>query len=191
MVVPALISHGVVMDLRGERLRFGAYIAKGLSRFFPSFITLILVALCIGGATICVTFLLSLGGRVSESIGEVVQILGGVLTGLYIWSTLYVALPVSVVDHPGSLGALRRSWTLTRGHRLAIGILQLLPLALQFVLLLVVGLFAVRFESRVYILIIGAVLLGSFSATMVPVAYHCLRVETDQSGVAELAITFE
>lgn len=190
IVVPALISHGVVMDLQGRRLPFGPYLARGFARPVPALGALFVMVLCIAGTTICVVFLLSFVGRANQSpsVAAAIPIVGGVLMGLYAWSTLYIAVPAAVMERPGVLGALRRSWVLTRGHRLAIGVLQVLPLAIHCVIPFVRPVMSRR--SLVYFDLGRSVLLGSFIATMAAVVYHRLRVEKDPGG-AEIATVFD
>jgi len=86
------------------------------------------------------------------------------------------------------IGALRRSWILTRGHRLAIGVLQVLPLVIHWGLTFVMPVVSRRFV--VYVELGRAVLLGSFLATMTSVVYHHLRAEKDP-GAAEIATAFD
>jgi hypothetical protein len=102
---------------------------------------------------------------------------------------LYVSLPVSAVERPGMLAALLRSRALTRGHRVAIGLLQLLPLTVGYVLAFVLVSVAWSWHSLVYLHVTVAVLLVSSSAAVTAVAYHRLRIEKDGAGAHDLATT--
>jgi hypothetical protein len=64
-------------------------------------------------ATVAVTGLL-------RHLGVVLGVLLFVGPGVWLWVASFVALPVAMVDGVGPIDAMKRSFELTRGHRLAI-----------------------------------------------------------------------
>lgn len=105
-------------------------------------------------------------------------------------SPFWVAASASVAE--GSRGALRRSWTLTRGHRLAVGALLLVPCLLdvgpRWLLgpdtagLPRVAVYAIRWTHDL--------LVVSLEAVLAAVTYHALRREKDGTDLPELRQIF-
>lgn len=93
----AITLHAVVNDLRGQRVKVGIVIARGLTAFLPCLLT---------GLVVVFGFAL---GLVLLVIPGVIWILGQI-----------AAIPVCVIEGAGLKASLRRSWALTRGHRLPI-----------------------------------------------------------------------
>jgi hypothetical protein len=177
MLVSALITYGIVMQLHGRSASFDVCIARGFRRFFPAFGTLVVVALCAAGPIAALTASLSTDDQ---------RGLGAIAVVLCVSTVFYVALPASIVERP-LLSALRRSWALTRGHWIAIGFLQLALQALGFVFAIAVQRLLWNRMSMVYLELARSVAFGSLVAAISAVAYCYLRAEKDGTSVAELA----
>jgi MFS family permease len=170
----AATTYAAVQHLSGKRARLGAMLAVGARRALPVVAVGLLAALAVLGG-----FLLL------------------VVPGVIVFCGLVVAIPAAVVERPGLLGALRRSWALTRERRFTI-----------FVVLLVFWLLSSVANGFVTVLVavlpqgpavLGAtglslavgLLFSSLQAVVPAVAYHDLRVEKEGVDAAELAGVFE
>lgn len=179
-LVSAALIYGVVMELQGQRASFGACIGTGIARFFPALGVGLLTTLCVAGGTLLL-----------------------VIPGIIVWCMLYVAMPASVLERPGLLGALRRSRELTRGHKMEIFGLAFLLGLITFFAGLIVGLATdisashdleetFRGVSRhLYLQLVSQMVTGSITATMSSVAYYFLRAEKEGTSAAELAAIFD
>jgi uncharacterized membrane protein len=171
--VSATLTYGVVKELQGQRASIGACLATGFSRMLPALGVGVLTALAIVG-------------------GCVLLIVPGIIAAC----ALYVAMPASVIEKPGVVGALKRSAELTKGYRGAI-----------FGLLLVMGVgnYALgRVEQAVFPLDSMAhiktylfincgtsIIVGALSSVIAAVAYFQLRADKDGTTAHDLAKVFE
>jgi hypothetical protein len=191
ILVSAVLTYGVVMELQGQRVSIYACIATGFTRFFAALGTMILVCLCVVVSYVCGALLGAVGGGVVAAIT-------GSLLALYIYSMFYVSTQAAVIDRPGVGGALLRSQVLTRGHRFALIALQLLLGAIAIGLMLAISAATrgdsfspTRFRIWVYLDLARSVLIGSLGATLAGVAYYYLRAEKEGTSAAELAAIFD
>jgi len=90
----ATVLFGAFQDMLGRPVRILPSLGVGLARIFP----------VIG------MFVVQLAGIL---LGFALLVIPGIVLGLA-WS---VALPACVVEKLGPIGSLKRSWTLTKGHR--------------------------------------------------------------------------
>jgi len=158
LLASGALAHGVLRSLAGERPGPGAMLATAARRLWPLFT----VAAVYGLTVVAGLFLLVVPG--------VVAMVGG-----------YLAIPM-VVENPaiGTERALRRSWTLTQGHRLALLVAIAILLGLE--LLSVGGIDQVitragmaRGPLSVGIITVVDAILTSFTSSCAAVAYHDLR----------------
>ena len=176
-LLSAALTYGVVMELREERASIGACIVVGLKRFLPVIGVSFLVTLAIVGGTLLL-----------------------LIPGIIVTCMLYVAIPASIVERPGLLGALRRSRDLTRGHRMQIFglyLLSALVIGISGTILqrVVLGDAAAatpaRWPTFVYAELGRRVVVGPFAAVIPAVAYFLLRQEKEGAPVNQLARVFE
>ena len=170
-LVTASVAFGVSRILRGESLAFWAALTKGFRAL---------------GSLICVGGLIALGTTLGFfALG----IPGIVLTCMW-----YVAEPAFVLEKRGILGALSRSAALTRGHRMSMLALWLVPIfvlgALEVSLLTVDVRLGPSSGSFHVGMTIGPV-IGLWRGICSAVAYHDLRVLKDGLDTEELAKIFE
>lgn len=179
VLVSGALTYGVVMELHGQRASIGSCITTGIVRFFPALGVGVLSWLCIGGASILL-----------------------IVPGVIVACMLYVAIPASVLERPGLLGALHRSRELTRGHKLEIfGLLFLLGVlsfATNWIATTAVSIKPHTIEEAfhnlsnlLYVNVAQQLVLGSLGSVMASVAYYLLRAEKEGTSTAELAAIFD
>ena len=125
----------------------------------------------------------------------VVGLMAFVLPGLMLATVLWVALPSAAVERCGLVGALRRSYELTRKYWL-----RILGLFLVFVVFYVVAEFAMALvlfslvregPSQEIAKQIGAIFIGGLVGSVVAVSYHDLRTLKDGAASRAIAQAFE
>jgi hypothetical protein len=169
------LTYGVVQQLRGHRASIGQCIAVGLARLLPILGVGLLTGLCILG-------------------GVLLLLIPGIIAACALWITV----PVAVVEHPGVVGALKRSAALTRGHRRDI-----------FAILFVLGLadfgvdkiiesamlsgYVTLDDAKAYFYVVlgAAVLFGALRSAAQAVGYSQLRLEKDGVDAEQIARVFE
>lgn len=177
VVLFGAVTYGTVRHLRGERASVGDMLRAGVRRGFPVVATGFLVWLAIFAGMILL-----------------------VVPGIIVAVATSVAIPAAVVERPGVIGAISRSFALTRGRRWRLFGAWLTLLCIVWLLAAVVQLATTVVGSLAFSGQPGWVLVASqlgnalFSAIPVvgmAVAYHDLRVEAEGVDTAELAKVFE
>jgi len=189
----AVVVFAVYARLRGERAAFGKSVAGGLGRLFP-----------VLRVSLCLFLLRAVPYAAWWSVGyytlrhqptlvsvRLMTLPIAPLVALLL-SPLWVAVPAAVIERSG--GYLRRSWRLTRGHRLAIGGIVLLLYAIDWgsTRLLRLGLSSLDLP-RLVLRSIGwtqDLLVVSLAAVFAAVVYHALRLEKEGVDVSELEQVF-
>jgi hypothetical protein len=166
------LTYGAVQHLAGRPVRFGAMLAAGFRRLLP-----------LVGAGL-VSYLMVVAGFLLL-----------VVPGLVVGCAVAVAIPAAVVERIGPIDAIRRSWGLTRDHRLTIlgagFVLGLVTVGANFTMQLGVmlfgrlGLVAVPVAAVIYLLVIALPML------LPAVAYHELRAAKEGVATEELVKVFE
>lgn len=174
LVEVGAITHGVINHLAGKRVSLGAMVGAGLRRAVPLLVVGVL------------SYLIVL-------LGMVLLVVPGVIFAC----ALAVAIPAVVVERPGVLGAIKRSFALTKGKRLAVFAIFLVLM----VVVLAVNLFAsfvlpalTAAVSPMIGTVVGFVVnavFGSFLWVAPAVVYHDLRVAKEGVATAQLAAVFE
>ena len=172
------VTYGTVRWLNGERAPFGRMVGVGFRRGLPVVGTGFLVWL----VTIAGFFLL-------------------LVPGVLLLVAACVAVPAAVVERPGLVGAIRRSFDLTRGSRwalfaagLVIGVLQaVLSAVVQAAFLLFAALIppAWAFGATMVASQVGNALFSVLPIVAIAVCYHDLRLAKEGADTAELARVFE
>lgn len=174
LVEVGAITHGVIHHLAGKKVSLGAMIGAGVRRALPLLVVGVLCYLVVG-------------------LGMVLLIVPGV----YLACALAVAIPAVVVERPGMLGALKRSFALTKGKRFSVFVV----FAVFFVVALGVAMFAsfalpllTASFSPMLGTLVGAVVnlvFGTLLWVAPGVVYHDLRVAKEGIATAQLAAVFE
>ncbi len=179
VVQAGAVTFGTVRHLAGERAGLGEMLRVGFRRGLP---------------VIAVGLLLWLG----IAFGMLLLVVPGVL---FMVATC-VAIPAAVVERTGTIGAIRRSFALTRGYRwslFAAGFAILVIVWLLAALVQVGGTVAASAllpEGQAVIVAMVASQLGNAFFSALPlvgfsVAYHELRVAKEGLDTAALAKVFE
>ena len=120
-----------------------------------------------------------------------------VVPGVYLACALSAAVPAVVVERPGILGAMRRSFALTKGKRLAI-FAVFLVLFLVAMMVTVFSTFVLPQLTAAFTPMLGTllgfavnVLFGTLLWVAPGVVYHDLRVAKEGIETAQLAAIFE
>lgn len=182
-IVAATLTHFAVQRYRGTPERLGEAFAHGLRRFLSVLGAQILIFLLIALALFIPLALLVVGGITGDlpliALAALLLIAFG-LVALYTVIGLILATPVIVMEGQPALAGLRRSWELTRGHRLDI----FFALFLLGILIAVVGLAISAFAgigNNDYLRAIGSILssmiTSSWALIFSAVAYHLISTE--------------
>jgi hypothetical protein len=173
----AALTYGVIMELHGKRAGMISCVTTGLRRFAPAFGVGILASLCVCGGCIAL-----------------------VIPGIMLACGLWVAMQASVIEKPGLIGALKRSFTLTKGHRMEIFallvIIIMITAAVNKILTMIVvpgdlADQAAHYDKVVYLQWAITVVFGSLGAVLASVAYYYLRAEKEGTSATELASVFD
>jgi hypothetical protein len=149
-------------------VRFGVMLSVGFGRLLP-----------LVGAGIIAGFLILLGTAAL------------IVPGIVIGCALIATVPVVVAERLGPIEAIRRSWSLTRGHRGAI-FLAGLGISLISFGINVVGTMLERIPVLGIIAsLVLHVLTASLGTVMPAVAYHDIRTRKEGTPAEELARVFE
>ncbi len=179
VVQSGAVTYGTVRHLSGERATVAEMLRVGFRRWLP----VVGVGLVFG-------------------IGVVLGLVLLVVPGVLLLVAGSVAVPAAVVERPGVLGALRRSFALTRGRRWTLFAAGLAVMTVVWVLAAVVQVGATVLATALLppqraplaVLVIsqlGNVLFSPLPLVGVAVAYHELRVEKEGVDTAALAKVFE
>jgi hypothetical protein len=181
----AAITYGTIQDLRGRKPGIGECLARGLGLMFPTLGVAILTGLaCAVGA---------FGGLL---VGVAVPFLGvivALILMIVIYTILWVAVPVAVVERPGIVASLDRSRALTRGSRLkSFGVLALAVVIMLVANLIATLVFSLLGEAMSQIAgMIVQTLATAFFSCVIAVAYYRLRVAKEGVEIDEIAKVFD
>jgi hypothetical protein len=185
----------------------GAAALGGLAGFLTFFLAILAQATTLYGA------FQQMGGQpfsISESLGvglrRILPVMGvalltGLLTvlaflllvvpGIMVFCMLYVAVPVCVIEKIGVFDSLSRSAVLTKGYRWQIfGLLALVSI-ISLIVQLVLGLLGGPVAWGQVLTFGWQVIATSFSAVLVAVVYHDLRVAKEGMDTGNLANVFD
>ncbi len=169
-ILAGALTYGVVQDLRGRRAGLGQTLSVGLSRALP-----------VVGISILVGFLIGLG------------FIALVVPGLILLCALFAAVPAAVIERLG-VGALGRSFDLTKGHRMSIfGIvlaIGIVGVVFGLVLRMAIGAGASLVATSIVFYVVS-IFLSLYNGTCQAVAYHDLRVEKEGASTADIASVFD
>jgi hypothetical protein len=180
------ICYGSAQDMRGQKVGFGACLARAFSVLVP-----------VVGATILFILLLAVvGGVLALFIGLIFSLITpwlgllAVFPLIYIYVRLWVVVPVIVVERPGIIASFSRSLQLTRGDSLrifgiALALVAISLAASKFLEVLGESAFAAIVDILVQIII------TAFTAVVVSVGYVELRKAKEGFGVEDLAAVFD
>lgn len=197
MLATSTMVYGTFQDLRGRRVGVGECIRRGLATVIPVIGIAILSTLLI----ILVSGLLSLPGILIVSGTPVLGVAwiaaAVVVPSLMIYTALWVAVPVAVVERPGVIASMRRSAALTKGYRWRIlGVLLVIGLLNGVAEAIATSPFggsggAAGGMAETVIGYLVTVFFAAWGAVATAVAYHDLRAVKEGIGVNEIAAVFD
>jgi hypothetical protein len=199
----AAVNYAAFQNLRGERVRIGACIARGVSvlpRLALACVVLGVFMLAIGLAVSFLFMIAAAGLGVAVGAGATggigIGAIGGVgfiaifLFAIVIW---WVFVPAIVAENAGPVACFGRSRRLTKGHRWGIlGILLLVFLAnivAGIVVQLLAKIGAPAAASFVNVLV--SLFFAALSSVLAAVGYYALRAEKEGFGIGDLAQVFD
>lgn len=189
----AFVAFAVYARLRGRRASVGESVRNGLRRIAPvlrASLCLCVVSSGIGLGGGLLAWKLLRAGHLAPAAG-LLTLPGALLLALLL-SPFWVAVPAAVADEPKRL--LRRSFRLTRGHRLAVcaGVLLLCAIDWGSGRLLRAGLSSVELPplARSAVWWTQELLVVSLAAVLAAVGYHALRLEKEGVDVSDLERVF-
>lgn len=201
MMATAAMVYGTFQDLRGRPATFGTSLRNGLGVVFP-----------VLGVSLLYALLLSLCGIpfvIGSSIGNVFMVVLGAIAMVVLMframATFWVAVPAAVVERPGVVASLKRSASLTKGHRWRVfGIVVVITVAMLVASGIVQAPFAAGIVNAGPDMLtsgpfIAANILGllvnafftALSAVATAVAYHDLRAVKEGFDIDQFASVFD
>jgi hypothetical protein len=174
VVEAGAITHGVIHHLAGKKVSLGAMVGAGVRRAIPLLVVGVLCYLVVALGTVLL-----------------------LVPGVYLACALAVAIPAVVVERPGLVGAMKRSFALTKGKRFSVFVVFLV----MFLVAMGVAMFAsvalpmlTASFSPMLGTLVGAVVnlvFGTLLWVAPGVVYHDLRVAKEGIATAQLAAVFE
>jgi hypothetical protein len=169
-ICQAMVLYGAFQDMRGRPVRLNETVAKALARFLP----VVGVAICFTLAAGLATLLL-------------------IVPGFIVFTMYSVAQPVCVVERLGVFASMRRSASLTKGHRWRIfGLFLVIMVAsgvFSGILLAIFSLGGVLIAQIANF--VWSALFGAFFSISFVVAYHDLRVAKEGIDTDRIAAVFD
>jgi hypothetical protein len=176
----AAVTYAAIQELRGRRVGFREFCARGLA---------------LGGVAIRVALL--------SSICFVLGLIALVVPAFVLLVIWWVAIPVAVAERLGAVASLRRSTELTKGYRWRIFALMLaffaaaVAVGVVFAVLVVIPseLLGSSTVAADRLLTIAVCLWTSFfmaaQSVLAAVGYYYLRVAKEGVGIEEIAAVFD
>jgi hypothetical protein len=192
----AMIVHVAFQDIRRRPASLGVAVKVGRRRFRPLFgIAILLAILILLEAALFIGTLL-IGLERPDLVPDFVLLLTPIPIVVVV-TVCFVTIPACIVEERGPFDSVGRSAQLTKGHRRRIFGLELLLVGL----LLITGIFIGALNSvlrplagplmaAISGLLWGAVWVA-YSAVMIAVAYHDLRVAKEGIDIEQIASVFD
>jgi hypothetical protein len=181
LLAQAAITYGTLQYLRGRGVSTGDFLSRGLTQAAIAIRVALLSGLCIG-----------------------LGLLALLIPGLILYVVWWVAIPIAVIERPGTIASLRRSAALTKGYRWQIvGLILGFLLIAVAVLVVVAVIGAVASEmiagygpgpverTRTLVLWFAIAAMVAVQATLVAVTYYHLRVAKEGVDIDDIAAVFD
>jgi hypothetical protein len=168
IVAQATTLYGAFQQMGGQPFSISESLGVGIRRILPVMGVALLTGLLAGLAAILL-----------------------VVPGIMVFCMLYVAVPICVIEQLGVFDSLSRSAVLTKGYRWQIFGLLALVTIISFIVQLVLGLLGYGAAWGSVLTFGWQVIATSFSAVLVAVVYHDLRVAKEGMDTGNLANVFD
>ena len=169
-LVTAALVYGTIQELRGQRVRLGHIISRGLALMFPVLGVAIIVGL-------------------ASTVGFILLI----IPGLIVMTLFWVAIPAAVVERPGVFASLGRSLDLTRGSRWRVFGVVIILIVLSLVAQQIVGMLATA-SGGIFGIVIVALVTAFFTALTAvagAVSYHDLRIAKEGGESTDIVAVYD
>lgn len=166
----AAMVYGTVQFLMGNKIPMGECFSKGISRILPAMGVAIVSYICIW-----------------------LGIIALIIPGIMIACTLYVVIPVAVVESTGVSASLSRSAKLTKGSRMTLFLSLLIPIIIYLLACAMLGLVFGGVDSFLgwLMLQITALIWCIVASVLTAVAYMRLRELREGVDLKDLVKVFE
>lgn len=198
LVMQGAVTWITVRHLQGARVTIGEALGVGFRRLLP-----VLGVVLVLGLTLVLIMLPAILAILAENIFfMLVATLVGLIVMLIAYIAWWVAVPVCIVERPGVMASIQRSFALTKGSRLWIFIVLVVLVVLQAIssgtyMAMTGGLDdllrarpSAQFEFRAAPYAIGAI-FGGFGAVCAAVGYYQFRTAKEGFGEEDLARIFD
>jgi len=196
LAINAAVVYGTIVDLRGKSAGLGECIRRGISCVPKALGISILLSMALAAIMFGGTLVASLFASPNSVLPAIIMML--TMTALFmLFLRWYVVIPALVVEQTGILEAFSRSASLTEGVRWKILGLVVLTFLISLVVSFVMALVQTALSSAGLIyapLVIEFAVQAAylaFSAVLIAVVYHDLRVAKEGLGSAEIASAFD
>lgn len=177
------LTYVVLQHLRGRSPAGFRALGSGLRRTVRALPTALVAAVAIGGLTFAANWIGPLA-----SIPAIILACG--------W---YVVVPVAATESTGLSGAFGRSWSLTRGNKWRLFLVQLVFGLIGFglAILVMLDLFGrdaptfADLQRTIVLIHVGMLPMTALMAVSAPVAYYLLRTEREGIDVEDIASVFD
>jgi hypothetical protein len=201
-ITAGALAYGVVQYAYGERARVGRCIAVGVGQMLPTIGVALVVGLRMLAAPIILYgVVLALPFEARQSIAGFPFYAGLVLcaaVAAVVACRLWVAVPVSVMEQPGVGASIRRSTSLTHGHRWRIFVILALLELLGWGAEEAIEAAYIRPDATLadvqtyfYLVLAATLVVGTLRSTAQAVSYARLMIEKDAAAGERLAHVFE
>ena len=110
----------------------------------------------------------------------------------FLYISLWVAIPVAVIERPGAIASLQRSFALTAGNRWKIlGVFLLVLAIVAGIVIVVVILAIISWTIAMLLCLLLYAGLFIFGAVLVAVGYYKLRVAKEGADIGDIAKVFD
>jgi hypothetical protein len=170
LVLVAAIIHATFQDMRGQPVRMGESIGRGLKRFFPL-----------------------IGAGILLALGVFLGIVLLIVPGLILFARWYVFASVCVVEKQGPLGSLKRSAELTKGNRWKLFGIWVILFAIGAASGALIAVLFLQVSPIAAIVARGLwqVVWSTFNNVLSVVIYHDLRVAKEGVDIESIASVFD
>ena len=199
LLLTATLSYGTFQELRGQRASAGECVFNGLKRIFAvlgvmlAFVAIIFLVVAISG------LIFGIAGTQSKLLFAITGVVTAVVFFVLV-TTLWVVVPVAVVENPGIGKSLSRSAQLTKGYRWSIfaiifllGVVAVLAeLVLKIpgaIIAATAGLEAAKLSA--VLSEVASAFAAALNAVVAAVSYYRLRAVKEGVDIQEIAAVFD
>ena len=180
-IVAGAMAEFAVRRFRGEAIPVGNALRRGVQKFLSIFGANILFALIIVGIIllplVLVIPLVLTGGSLGVVLALVIGFVVAIVIAVYVGLALLLFAPAIMMENATAVGGLRRSWAITKNHRLslfgAVLVVAILAIVVSIVFSIVGGLFGIPVVALVVSAVSNAI-ISPWLVILTAVAYDLI-----------------